>query len=275
MSEPKRWLEEGAPRDVEQLFRAAQSEQPDVASLARTLTALGVGLATASVAPAAGAATAKLASPLTGGLLVKWGAVGVTLGALAAGAATITRDAPPAARAPNSAHGAAPSVGARAPAPASDPSGSPREAPDAPAPFAVEAGPFSSARAPVTVPPAARTPVKPGPALGAPRRVAPAAAAAAATPLDAETLADEVKSVERARAALAAGRAAESLSRLDDYERRFPEQRFGPEALYLRMEALVSLGRTAHARSAATRLLAQYPNTPQSARALAMLSKNP
>jgi hypothetical protein len=94
-------------------------------------------------------------------------------------------------------------------------------------------------------------------------------------PLDVETLTEEVRNVDRARAALAAGRPAQTLAVLDEYERRFPQRRFAPEALYLRMEALVSLGRTVEARSAAQRLLASYPGTPNGARARAVLTKSP
>jgi outer membrane protein assembly factor BamD (BamD/ComL family) len=81
--------------------------------------------------------------------------------------------------------------------------------------------------------------------------------------------------MDTARAALAAGRAAETLAVLDEYERRFRERRFAPEALYLRMEALVSLGQTAEAREAAERLLLSYPQSPHGARARFIVSKNP
>lgn len=81
--------------------------------------------------------------------------------------------------------------------------------------------------------------------------------------------------MDRARTTLAAGRAAETLSVLDEYERRFRERRFAPEALYLRMEAFVSLGQTAQARATAERLLASYPKSPHGARARVILSKNP
>jgi hypothetical protein len=84
-----------------------------------------------------------------------------------------------------------------------------------------------------------------------------------------------VKSIDRARAALAAGNPAQALAVLDDYERVFRKRGFGPEALYLRMEAWASLGRTAETRAAAERLLASYPNSLHTARARAVLSKNP
>jgi outer membrane protein assembly factor BamD (BamD/ComL family) len=95
------------------------------------------------------------------------------------------------------------------------------------------------------------------------------------SPIDADTLAAEVKSIDSARSALAAGKAAQALAVLDDYERLFRKRGFAPEALYLRMEACAALGRTAEARVAAERLLASYPNSLHSARARAVLSKNP
>jgi predicted nucleic acid-binding protein len=100
MSEPRSWLEEGAPRDVEQLLLAAQAERPGEASLARALIAVGIGLGASSVAGGAGAAggagVGKVAAPITVGLLAKWGALGAVLGTVAAGVAAIARHEPPA-----------------------------------------------------------------------------------------------------------------------------------------------------------------------------------
>jgi outer membrane protein assembly factor BamD (BamD/ComL family) len=81
--------------------------------------------------------------------------------------------------------------------------------------------------------------------------------------------------VDRARAALAAGQPRQALLLLDEYERRFHTRGFAPEALYLRMEALTSLGQTEPALATARRLLASYPHSPQAARARLVLSKNP
>lgn len=259
MSEPKRWLEEDAPRDIELLVRAAQAEHPDEASLGRTLTALGIGLGVVSIASGAQAAgmsagaggAAHVTVSITGGLLAKWAALGATLGTLAAFAATIVRDAP--------------QVKEAVPPSLREPQ-RPEAKPMLPAfdrskPTPVDQESSASASASRAARPVARA--------------APAATSTSAVPLDAETLADEVRSMDRARAMLAAGRAAETLLVLDEYERRFRERRFAPEALYLRMEALVSLGQTTQARAAAERLLASYPQSPHGARARFILSKNP
>jgi hypothetical protein len=253
MTEPKRWLEEGAPRDIEHLVRAAQSEHPGDASLRRTLTALGVGLGASSVtagAAAAGAAAGANTVTITVGLLAKWTAVGATLGTLTAGAATLARDVP--------------RIAQRAPSSVS------------PAPARLDSEQATPLVSESSVKDAWTMASVPVPAIALPhKRTVTAAPSAAAVPLDAETLAEEVKSVDGARAALAAGQAARALSLLDEYERRFDERRFAPEALYLRMEALVSLGRTAQARATAEHLLATYPNSPHGARARVVLSKNP
>ena len=258
MSEPKRWLDEGAPRDIEQLMRAAQAEQPDEASLGRTLTALGIGLGVASIAAGAQAAGttasaggAAHVTVITGGLLAKWAGLGATLGTLAAGAATIARDAPHATEPPPSSLREQQRPGTKPLLSVLDHS----------KPTPVEQSSSASAATSRAAPPVARA--------------APPSALTPEVSLDAETLAEEVRSMDRARTTLAAGRAAETLSVLDEYERRFRERRFAPEALYLRMEAFVSLGQTAQARATAERLLASYPKSPHGARARVILSKNP
>jgi hypothetical protein len=262
MNEPKRWLEEGAPGDVEHLVRAAQAEQPDATSLARTLAAVGMGLGAASVAGAAKAAgaaagaggTAKATLPITGALLAKWGAVGAAIGTLAVGAARIATDA---ARVPPASASSVPSSGARpasvAPVPALS---APRQAEPGAVPDIAEPLPTATETRAQPLPPAA-----------------PDSGPAPAAPLDAETLAAEVKSVDRARAALAAGQAQRTLEELGEYERRFRKRGLEPEALYLRMEASLSLGQTAQARDAAQRLLARYPKSLHAARARVVLSK--
>jgi hypothetical protein len=257
MSEPKRWLEEDAPRDIALLMRAARAEQPGEASLRRSLSAVGAGLATLGVAASASADTvASVGSavtglaPVTASMVAKWAAFGATLGTLTVGTVTI---------APR----AWERVQSRAPTSQPPPPGAASERAADPAPKVPVASPGSTAsvEVPNLLPHSAP----------APRVVGSAASIAAVD----ETLIEEVRSVDRARAALATGRAVEALARLDEYERDFAARRFAPEALYLRMEALASLGRTAQARTVAERLLARHPNSPHGDRARAVLSKNP
>jgi hypothetical protein len=102
---------------------------------------------------------------------------------------------------------------------------------------------------------------------------ATAPSASAAPPIDSEHLAEEVALVDRARRALASGDTAGALATLDEYERRFSLRKFAPEALYLRMEALVREGRSDQARSVAAELAARYPRSPHTARARQVLGQ--
>jgi hypothetical protein len=260
MNEPKRWIEEGPPLAVEKLLRAADAEQPSDGSLRRVLSGLGVGLGATGAAASAGAAAtvgagAALATgkgALAVGVWAKW--VVLSVAAVGAGAAAVHRASTPAEQRHATVSAVAPSHPAH------------------PAPVAV-------------VDPVAPAIVATAPALGAEearavarvKPVAPssrtASAPAAEVPIDAERLAEEVRAVDRARSALANGRAAESLAALDEYETRFGGRKFAPEALYLRMQALLSLGRRAEARSAAERLVRVFPKSPHTARARRVLSE--
>lgn len=277
MSEPKRWLDQGAPRDVEQLFRAAQEERPDKGSLGRSLASVGVGLGATHVAASAKAAgtaasvagTTKVAVPLLGGVFAKWAVLGTLGGTLAVGVAEIATEASrPVAPSPS------PRTSARFQPSRVPPDASTlRAAPNAP-----ETRPAAAASpAPVGSTAMTAAPSASRLALSARNHAAPfpTPADAASAAIDADTLAAEVESIDRARSALAAGKAAQALVVLDDYERLFRRRGFAPEALYLRMEACASLGRTAEARAAAERLLASYPDSLHSARARALVSKNP
>jgi hypothetical protein len=277
MTNPKRWVDDGAPRNVEHLLRAAQAERPDEASLARSLSAVGVGLGVTSAAAGAKAAgtaaslggTAKATLPITGAVLAKWTALVATVATVAFGAAEVATDL-------SSHRGQAPSASVRLPArtrpspnslpPSSSVLGAPVVAQRSPSEEAAPAAPNSE------VPRETRAAA---PASAAQPEAGPATPAASSGAVDADTLAEEVKSVDRARAALARGEAAQTLLVLDDYERRFRTRGFAPEALYLRMEAYSSLGRLAEARATAERLLGSYPNSLHGARARTLLSKEP
>jgi len=275
MSEPKRWLEQGASPDVERLIRAAQAEQPDAASLARSLAAVGVGVGATSVAPAAKAAAtaAKLAGttqvtlPVMGGVLAKGTALGLVVATLAAGASKLVSDPPHAAEAPLASTRVSERSASR-PHPAAAPPSTQNTS------AVASARPPSStvASAPLMPRPAAP---EPSPGRDMPLPAVSAAGQGSGVPPAADTLAQEVARIDAARAALAAGRAAETLAILDDYERRFPKRGFAPEALFLRMEACTSLGRAAEARAIAQRLLDRYPNSLHESRARAVLARNP
>ena len=75
------------------------------------------------------------------------------------------------------------------------------------------------------------------------------------TPPD-RSLGNETRALDRAREALDAHRSSEVLRLLDEYHRRFPQGRLRPEAMVLRLAALVQAGRHGAADSLARALLA-------------------
>jgi hypothetical protein len=296
MSDPKPWMEEGPPEAVGRLLEAASAERPPEASLSRALTALGLGASATGAATTAGAATAgastaagttmtgaagvvsagKATSVVVTGALVKWGLVGGALvAASVAGTAVVRRGAVlGAAERPHLAV-AVRDATTRAVA-RSSASGSPKAAEASP--NAAEASPNAATGAspsPSVATASATTPsVVSRPSVRAAHKALLASAATASeptSPLDAERLAEEVALVDRARGALARGDAQGTLKALDDYDAHFSPRKFAPEALYLRMEALLRLGQTSAARAVADRLATNYPSSPNAARARQVL----
>jgi TolA-binding protein len=271
MSELKPWIEDGAPEAVAELLDAARVEQPSDESLRRTLAAVGVGMVTASTSSAmagvsgvSGVVETKASILLGAASAFKWMVVGAGLGA-AVVAAVEEKRAPdrsvPVSVASSQGSSVARSTGS---------SGSFRRATATPGTAAdvPRAEPASSALEPpksVASSPRRRLTAPDEPPAGAPARVGPE--------MDSEQLAEEIRAIDDANRALASGRAAETLAALDDYDRRYPEHRFAPEALFLRMEALLRSGRAAEAHTIANRLVAAYPKSPQSARARVLLSQ--
>jgi hypothetical protein len=245
MTDPQR-ISSRASGLAAELLRASADEQPNAEGMQRTLAALGVSgvvLTATSAASAAAAPVASTGKAVSAALLAKWIGVGLVGGVgLASAASVVTTPAvaPPTPvvetrSAPPRAR-AAPSVAAM-PAPAS-----------VPAPSA-----SSAARTLVT---AAPTPPPD-------------------TEEDVAPLAAEVSFVDRARADLAAGKTAQALSALGDYERQFPDARLLPEVLFLQLETYERLGRTGEARRAAQRLVSGFPRSPHTARARELLNPQP
>ncbi len=253
MTEPNRWLKDGAPEGVARLLEAARREQPAPAGLRRTLVGLGIGASAAGIAGKSFAATAAGASISKAVLIsaAKWAGVGLLATVSVVGVVRVVqRSEQPVSGGQNQRARAAASV--------------------AVAPSDERAASSKPTVAPVLEQPA-EVRVKPRPAAASP--VARPAEPAAEAPIDADKLAEQVKVVDRARAALAQGRPAETLAILNDYESRFSERQLGPEALYLRVEALLATGQREAARKVAERLLALAPQGPHSARARLILEQ--
>lgn len=285
MNEPKRWMDEGPPPAIEQLLRAASAELPADASMSRTLTALGLGAGATGAATTASAATASTATAGAGavsvskavgvvasGMLVKWGLLGgALLVAGVGGTAVVKRVA-----ARSEARDTRAAVARYVASPSRQLGMQTHEAQSVEtAPNAASTGESNAPDGASTVRAAAAT----SPPTTKPHKAlvrAESAPAASEAPIDAERLAEEVALVDRARGALARGDAPGTLAALDDYDARFTRRKFAPEALYLRMEALLRLGRADAARSAAERLATTYPSSPNAARARQVLgASNP
>jgi hypothetical protein len=76
------------------------------------------------------------------------------------------------------------------------------------------------------------------------------------------TIEEETAALERVQSELRAGRPAAALASLDAYDKAAHGGRLASEALFLRIQALASSGRTAQASKLAERLLRDNPNSP-------------
>lgn len=270
MSELPRLIEEDD--DFERdLIRSAHHDRPSERALERTLLHLGVGLALPS-AIASAAPTAAAATQLGVTTLVKSLVTGLALGVVTAGGAHVTgrvlaRRAPvaPMMLGPSASPAAPVSTGMR-PSPL-------REA-DRTTPPALETAAVPAAAAEPVEPAETAPSTRPPGGSFAPRVVAPNSSSSVPKPgsslgsfaLDtressASALAAETQRLEAARRALADGRARLALTTLTSYERDFPRGVLRPEALVLKVRALVAAGDRQAAEALGRRLIAQAPTS--------------
>jgi len=224
--EPRRLIDD-SPGELEAaLLRAGRETRASSRARLSTLAALGV----AGSAVVAGKSAAASLSSSSVQQLVAAGAVAVaaTIGVLAL---TIGRSTPtvPAASSPVVVTSAA---------------AAPRGASNV-----TSAEPEPEPPAPVATPPAAAPP-----RTGAAAPVAP-------RPSPGASLADETRSLDAARKALAAGEPSRALTLLDDHARRFPRGGLALEAEVLRIEALAQSGNGAAAASRARAFVARHPSS--------------
>jgi TolA-binding protein len=85
------------------------------------------------------------------------------------------------------------------------------------------------------------------------------------------SIAEEVRTIDRARRALAAGRAREALRELEHYQARWPNGALSAEALVLRVEAKLKLGDRPAAEREARALINAHPNSRHADRLRALL----
>lgn len=243
MSELKRWADDGASDEVRSLLTAAAAEQPSRSSLGRTLSALAAGAAvgagSATASGAAAGAGVKVAS-LASDAVVRWVMATTVLTTGGAAAVAVFHD----------------------PAPRETPASSAAPAANSDAPLSQSARAAAPSVATAELAPAVLAEVPAARASAPPKTLA----------MPADPLAGELAFVDGARGALLAGEPHVALRALDQYDAQSSRRGFASEALYLRMRALLALGRNEEARSVAGRLASGYPNSPQAARARQILA---
>jgi hypothetical protein len=239
MTEPRRFVEGAGGELAERLLRAGASEDPERASLRKTLVSLGLGTATVTATTASAGAAASFASRAALFSTAKWiggAALVATVGTIAA----------------RQTHRAAA---------VEMPSDTAREIGDirAPAPTAI-ANPVAPLAEPAAVlrdePPPLRT-VQPSPRV----RNAIVSPAPSST-----SLREQIVALDAIRRTLEAGDAAGALAALDRYAHDFPKSMLAPEAIVVRIEALLKQGDRQRAAAIAHRFVASHPESPHVAR---------
>jgi TolA-binding protein len=246
MSEPPRLLGDPTVTPFERdLLASWDTEQPSAEARARALAMAGAAAGTLAATAGAVAGTAPKAAAAGAAAFTKWVVIGAVILASAAGVGAVVAVT----RSPQS------DTAATAKAPATTPT--------------VPVASVATAEPPTVSP--ADLPTAPSAAIPS----APATVHARPSTGDA-TLSEEIASFDRARAALAAGRADQSLVLIDAYEKRFPTGTFIQEAEVLRVEALSRRGDHDAAVRVGQRFLAAHPTSPHAERIRAILqTSNP
>jgi hypothetical protein len=248
------------------LIAAGSRERPSSHSVERTLSALGLGAAalgasgaaSAAAAPATAALGASQVSTAFGvGTLIKFIALGAAGGLLFTVSAERLSSSP---EVPSRVHARSPRAldsarAQRVPEPLQRRADA-RESPK------IAQTPVGSVR-----------PVTSGATAAVDPRFSPVGSSRAqsSSAPNNSLLAQEVAFVDRGRAAFQRGEFGTTLAVLEGYERSFADARLLPEVLYLRMQALDRSGQAGSASDLARRLVREFPNNPQAARARAIL----
>jgi hypothetical protein len=91
----------------------------------------------------------------------------------------------------------------------------------------------------------------------------------------ADDLGPQLALIDGARALLAQGNAKDALTRLKEYDSRYPGGALGPEAIALRVEALLKSGDRAKGQALGEKFVSQHPNGPYTARIRSLLARTP
>jgi hypothetical protein len=236
------------------LLGSTESDDLGGAALLRTASLFGIGASAVLPTIVVAHAGAGGASVALWPIVLKWLGLGVCCGAALSGAASlVSADAPRAAEselAPSIAH--ALPVRSFLPTPRKDSALDPDPAAQLSAPVAAAARRVAPSDLPE--PGSAEVPAAASPSVAAFAPVAPAPAAA-------DSIADQIQAIERARQALAATRAADALNVIQSYRARWPNGELTPEAIVLGVRAKKMLGDIAGAERDAQALIAREPDS--------------
>jgi hypothetical protein len=274
MKAPRDLLDLEAPELTERLLRSFREDVPPRHGKRATLAALGIGAATTSVA---GSASALMGVAKVGMLGVAKAFLGGALaGAIVVGTSSYithkSREARPVAVS------AVPTVPAAKAPPAARPVPAPKE-PEIEVPVVAEAPP-SAVPAPAPARPrdeaAVRTVERPSfaplpAALPPAPDVAPSSAPPIAKP---STLSVEIALLDEARLALSEGAHQRALMLLDRHDREFGHGALGPEAVVLRIDAMLRTGDVAGARGIADQFERAHPNDSHLSRIRSLLAQH-
>lgn len=282
MTNPQRLIE--AADDFERdLIRSAHADAPSQRALEHLLLGLGVELSQLPSSMASSAPLATTSGKLGGAVLAKCFLTGLTLGLATIGGAQVVSEmlehrGPRAVEAPQSSVQRSPTLAAP--------------------PYIVSpAAPWESARRTPEIAPSASLPgARPRQVAGAtldtraaakpaadPPATEPTANAAAtktpgigafeleAVKAPSSTLAQETRLLDAARQALARGDSHSALSRLESYERTFPNPALAPEASVLKVRALLTAGDRAGAEALGQRVIERAPHSEHAAAVRAAL----
>ena len=244
----KRLLDESLPPELKDILRSADDDAPRVPE--KRQDRIIAAIATASTVGTA--ATAVAAGSRIDGIIriAKWGVP--LVGVIAAATFGLVSEGP--ARAPSHA-------GTATPAPTAAPLEPPPRAETPADPLPVEQGvrvedlPTAT---PAAQPPAPRAE---GDVVRAPTKAAPVPTVAPEPNIDAE-----IAAIDKARAALTAGQAAEALTRVETYRSTFAAAHFADEADAIEVQALAALGRKDEARRKAEVFLERRARSPYAQR---------
>lgn len=244
-----------------QLIRSASADRSPRGARTRALGALGLGSGLTASATSKAAAmvanngAASAGAKVGGTLATKWLAVVILGGLATTGVVAVKATARPTPALVSTGPTRGPALRATAMPGTSLPSApSVQGDPASPSPSSAPASP-PAATVPVPAPPSTES------------HAAAAKTAIAPPPVDhTPTVADQARSLDEARVAIAAGNGPRGLSLLDEFGRRFPRSPLGEEALVLRIEALAASGDRYAASASASTFFARYPRSPYARR---------